>query len=248
MKHIFKWVIRLSPIQIGLFLLLVPFLSGLLGALISLLSVFLDFEFEVPLFQIGLFIMHAIFMLWIWTISVVINAKTIAIPSLLFKISFFFYLIYRVTDFLISLQLDVFQKGWYFDTNTIDLIEMATAIYGLFVMLAYLYLAFFTGKVLTNTTLSKPQELMQTLPKFLAVFVFPIGIPLLQSQIQNYLKDNALFGFENAYDKYTGNYTSQANHKIEEEDKNEPEELIIEESVIQKEDLDKEDPRRFMPK
>lgn len=231
-----KSIFKLSSIQIGLLLILMPFSIGILEGIISLISIFKDFVFEIPLVEIAIFIVHIIFLLWIWSISVTVNERTLKIDNKLFKISFLFYLFFRLVDFLINLNLDIFKKGWFLENETINLIEIIMFIYGVITFVSYIYLAVFTGKIITKISVNKPKWHIDKIPNFLFIIVFPLGIPLLQSQIRNYLKENKLFGFKQSRNIHLNNYQQKLQEKIEDK------------IIIKKEVIDKEDPTRFMPK
>lgn len=231
-----KTIFKLSPIQIGLLLILMPFSVGVLEGIISLISIFKDFVFEIPLVEIAIFIVHIIYLLWIWSLSVTINEKTLKIDNKLFKISFLFYLSFRLVDFLINLNLYLFKKEWLLENQTINMIEIIMVIYGLITFISYVYLAIFTGKIITKISINKPKRYIDGIPNFLFIIVFPLGIPLLQAQIRNYLKENKLFGFKQSKNIHLNNYQQKPQEKIEVK------------TTIKKKVIDKEDPTRFMPK
>ncbi|WP_179340025.1 hypothetical protein [Winogradskyella ludwigii] len=236
MVKVTKWLMNLSPLQIGLILLLMPFLVGIVNGLISFISIFLDAEFPIPLFRLAILIVHMIFMLWIWFFSVTINRKVLKINNTLFKIGFFILLLYRLLEFISQLNLDIYKKGWYLDNNIISLIDILMSIYTLLVLASYIYLTIFTAKIITKLSIEKVKLFTIEIPHFLLIFTFPIGIPLLQTHVQNYLEKHELFGF----------YFSKK--VILKKAKYEPTKEIEEKIKEQKNEINKEDPNRFMPK
>jgi hypothetical protein len=65
---------------------------------------------------------------------------------------------------------------------------------------------------------------------------FPVGITLFQSRIQDFLKENQLFGLENSSNRRRNDFQQKPQGKVEDK-------VIVKNEVI-----DKEDPTRFMPK
>ena len=236
MVKVTKWLLNLSPLQIGLILLLMPFLVGVVNGLISFISIFLDAEFPIPLFRLALLIVHMIFMLWIWFFAVTINRKVLKINNTLFKIGFFVLLSYRVLEFISELNLDVYKKEWYLDNNIISVIEILMSIYTLLVLASYIYLTLFTAKIITKLSIEKVKLFTIEIPHFLLIFTFPIGIPLLQTHVQNYLKKHKLLGFD------------ISKKVILKKAKYEPKKEVIEKIKEQKKEINREDPNRFMPK
>ncbi len=237
MARMFKWVLKLTPIQAGLLLILLPVFASVLYGIIYIVSFFMGYEFLVPLFEIAVFMMFGVFLLWTWAISVRINNKMLKINPRLFKISFFLFLAYILIDFLMSLELDLFKRGWYVDVWIITLVEIIVTVYWILVFVSYIYMGVFTGKVIDAMLVSKPKtRYMDKIPRFLLVLAFPLGIPLLQRQIQGYLGEHKLFGFKEQKRRYIKPNPLPPKEKVEEN------------VVEKKEEIDKEDPRRFMPK
>ncbi|QNK77740.1 hypothetical protein [Winogradskyella undariae] len=236
MIKITKWLINLSPLQIGLLLILMPFIAGVVNGLIAFISIFLDSEFPIPLFHLSILIIHIIFMLWIWFFSVTINRKMLKINNTLFKICFLILFLYRLLEFMSNLSLDIYKKGWYLDHNIISFIEISMYIYTLLVIVSYIYLTTFTAKIMTKLSIEKVKLFTSEIPHFFSIFIFPIGIPLLQLRVQNYLNKNKLFGFNFSKKVTTKKREYQPTNKIEKKIKE------------QKNEINREDPSRFMPK
>ena len=237
MKKIFRWFISLNPIKIGLLLMLVPFVAAFLEIIIVFTSIFLDTKLNIALFKLSISFVQTIFLIWIWTVSVIINREKLKEGSSLFKKVFIFYLIYVIIDFVINLGIGIEKAGGYVDNDIIALISIAVSIYYLLLFASFIYLVFYTGKIVHLLTLEQPNKYSNRFSYFLLMFIFPLGIPILQSKIQQYLKDNNLFGF-----RHTKRKQRKPVQPKKVEQKPEPE--------IKKEEpkIDKEDPRRFMPK
>ncbi|CAM1363256.1 membrane hypothetical protein [Tenacibaculum litoreum] len=232
-----KLIFKLSSIQIGLLLFFMPFFVGILEGLISLISFFLNFDFNFPLFESALLIMHFLFLMWIWCIAVTINEKKIKIKNTLFKVCFLFYSTHRLLDFLLNLNLDIFKEGWFLDNKTIILIELLVLLYGVLVFASYIYIAVFTGKIISKIPINNSRfKFINDFPNFLLILVFPLGIPILHSKIQLFLKENELFYFTKSKNKYPVNFSKKPSKK----NKNNV--------IANKEKIDKEDHTRFMPK
>lgn len=231
-----KSIFKLSAVQIGLLLILMPFLAGVAEGVIFFISIFKEFEFDIPLLAISFFVIHLIFFAWVWSVSVTINEKTLKINNQPFKISFWFYFVFRLIDLMVTLNLNIFEIGGYFELETVKLVENLAFIYSLLVFASYIYLAYFTGKIIKKIVVDKPKNLIDKFPRFFLIFAFPIGIPLLHSRVRNYLKENKLFGLEQLKVMHLPKTVQQPTEKIENK------------SLIKKEEINKEDPSRFMPK
>lgn len=231
-----KAIFKLGPIQMGLFLIVMPLSIGILEVAIHLISIIGNFNFNIPLFEIAVFIVHIIFLLWVWSVSVIINEKTLKINTEVFKIAFIFYASYRFFNFLMNTNPGLLETGWFLENEIIYFIESITFVYGIIVLASYIYLAFFTNQIITKMVHNKTETAIDAVPGFFFMIIFPIGIPLLQSKVEGYLNENKVFDFNQA----TNNTVPKTQEIIEEK----TEDIIIEDIEI----IDREDPTRFMRK
>jgi len=231
-----KSIFKLSTIQVGLLLILMPFVFAFLDGMISLISILSNFTSEIPLFEIAIYSLHIFFLIWIWSVCVTINARTLKIKNKLFKICFFIYLSFRFFDFLFSLNFEIFKKDWPLENEIIYLVEFIALFYGTTALISYIYMSVFTGKIISKMSINKPSSFIDKFPKFFFIMAFPVGITLFQSRIQDFLKENQLFGLENSSNRRRNDFQQKPQGKVEDK-------VIVKNEVI-----DKEDPTRFMPK
>jgi len=236
MNSIAKRIFKLSPLKLGLCLILFPFIALLLQGLFVMTYIFTGAETIFPLFDFSILIIHVIFFVWIWTISVNINKTHLQIKTTLFKVSFFLYAFHRLFSFIMALELEITKTGWYLENSTIAMIENLMLFYGFLVFVAYIYICVFTGNIISKLTTSLPKRTIDQIPSFLLMIIFPLGLPLLQSKLQAFLCETRLFGFK---PKKRPVPPIQSTVKT-------PIETTKDTST--ENNIDKEDPRRFMPK
>jgi hypothetical protein len=242
MNSIATRIFKLSPLQLGLCFFLLPFFALILQGLLTLNYIFTGSETLFPIFDLSILFIHLIFFVWIWTISVTINKQQLQIKNTLFKISFFLYVFHRVFSFIMALELDIMKNtGWYVENSTIILIDTLMIVYGLIVFVAFIYCCVFTGTIVAKLIANQPKRTIDQIPRSFLIIVFLLGIPLLQSRIQQYLSNQKFPGFTQKKRPIKRPIPSkpQPAPKAPEAPKETPK---------SQEQIDKEDPRRFMPK
>lgn len=230
-----KSVFKLTSLQMGLLLILMPILCLIMQQGIALISIFTGATLVFPLFYISLFIVFNIYFAWIWFLGVTLNKKVFGINNKLFKIAFVFHFIYRVLEFINNLDLEILEMGIYLEKSTLLVIELIAFVFGLTVLISYFYIAYFIGKIVKLIPSKSSGAFRERFPKYFFLIGFPIGIPLLQTQIRSFLKENELFGF-----KYS---TSSRAKQLQQKQKS-----LNKSDSLPKKEIDKEDHKRFMPK
>lgn len=246
MNSIATRIFKLSPLQLGLYLFLLPFFALIIQGLLALTYILTATETLFPFFNLSILLIHLVFFVWIWTISVTINKRQLQIKNTLFKISFFLYVFHRVVDFIMALELDIMKTtGWYVENSTMSIIDTMILIYGILVFAAFIYCCVFTGTIVAKLIADQPKRSIDQIPRFFLIIVFPLGLPLLQSRIQHYLANENFPGFQAKKRPVKRVSTPKPQPKPQ------PVTPVVtppEELSKSQEQIDKEDPRRFMPK
>jgi hypothetical protein len=120
-------------------------------------------------------------------ISVLINEKKTKLNTRLFKICFTIHIIYQFMLFVVLYKIDFFDI--LIDQKYIPIVEGAAYVTVPLLLVGYFYMMVFTSKILAILKI-KRFMIIPNMPYFLLIAVFPIGIPLLQNNIIEYLKAN----------------------------------------------------------
>lgn len=186
MEKIFYKILKLKPATLAILLLLIPFLSVTITAIITIILLFTDFEFIFPLFTISITIDVIIYLIWTWAIAYYVEEKEI-LDKLYFKISYWIFFSYCVVRFTFNLELDITHKQVLLDNSIWTILGTIAGLYTLIVFASYIYLSYFISKKLT---LLLKNERIPNFLYFAGAWCFPVGIPFLQGKL---LKEKTIF-------------------------------------------------------
>lgn len=186
MEKIFYKILKLKPATLAILLLLVPFLSMTITAIITIILLFTDFEFIFPLFTISITIDVLIYLIWTWAIVYYVEEKEI-LDKLYFKISYWIFFSYCIVRFTLNLELDITHKQVLLDNSIWTILGIIAGLYTLIVFASYIYLSYFVSKKLT---LLLKNERIPNFLYFAGAWCFPVGIPFLQGKL---LKEKTIF-------------------------------------------------------
>jgi hypothetical protein len=181
-------VLNAKPVNIGLLLLLMPFITGIVNAILALILLFMGYEFIIHPFSIAIAIDVIVYFLWIWGIAVKKNNEQLPelqIETRWFKVCFWVFFSYCLLSFVLAINLESIPKGFYLDNDIISALETISGFYGLAVFVSYGYLALFTAKVIRTMERKHEATMADSFPYAFMVWVFPIGIPLLQAKLKS---------------------------------------------------------------
>lgn len=186
MEKIFTGILKLKPGTLAILLMLVPFLAMAISAIITLISIFANFEFIFPLFLISITIAVLIYFIWVWAVVYYVEEEERS-NTLYFKISYWIFFSYCLIMFIINLGLDITEKQFLLENSTWAIIGSIAGLYLLIVFFSYIYLSYFISKKLT--LLHKNNRIPDFL-YFAGAWCFPVGIPFLQAKL---LKQKSIF-------------------------------------------------------
>lgn len=186
MEKIFYKILKLKPTTLAILLILVPFLSMTITAIITIILLFTDFEFIFPLFTISITIDVLIYLIWTWAIVYYVEEKEI-LDKLYFKISYWIFFSYCMVRFTLNLELDITHKQVLLDNSIWTILGIIAGLYTLIVFASYIYLSYFVSKKLT---LLLKNERIPNFLYFAGAWCFPVGIPFLQGKL---LKEKTIF-------------------------------------------------------
>ncbi|WP_428232241.1 hypothetical protein [Flavobacterium sp.] len=186
MEKIFTGILKLKPGTLAILLMLVPFLAMAISAIITLISIFANFEFIFPLFLISITIAVLIYFIWVWAVVYYVEEEERS-NTLYFKISYWIFFSYCLIMFIINLGLDITKKQFLLENSTWAIIGSIAGLYLLIVFFSYIYLSYFISKKLT--LLHKNNRIPDFL-YFAGAWCFPVGIPFLQAKL---LKQKSIF-------------------------------------------------------
>lgn len=181
-------IFNAKPINLGLLLLLMPFLAGIFTAILSLILLLLGYELIVNPFAVALFIIAMVYLLWTWGISVKLNREKLPdlhIRTMWFNVAFCLFAFYCVFIFSVTINIDVFHKRIHLDNWIINAIDILSSLYGLLVFVSYCYMALFTAKIIKSLEDNVEARIADSLNYAVMIWCFPIGIPLLQAKQKN---------------------------------------------------------------
>jgi hypothetical protein len=174
-------VMAAKPVHLALLMLLMPFLTAITCFIIQL---FTGYDLFVIL-GVAITIMVCVQLLWLWGICVQNRLKVpFETNTFWFRIAFWVYFSYCIFGFIVNINGGRLNEVRYVDDDIIGFLNTLAAIYGLAVLVSFGYISIFTAKILASSidgVALTSSNYFQYAPM---IWVFPIGIPLLQSKIQ----------------------------------------------------------------
>ncbi|MEO8534455.1 MAG: hypothetical protein ABI441_11915 [Flavobacterium sp.] len=181
MDKIMNKVLKLKPGTLAIIFLLLPFVTYMVTGIITIISLFANFEFIFPLILIGISTGVVLFFIWVWGVIYYIDKKDNP-ATLYFKISYWILFSYFIIMFTINLDMDFTHKQILLENSTWVAIDIASSLYHLIVFISYIYLCYFAGKKISLIQKSNSDFEFFYIA---AIWCFPIGIPLLQTKLLN---------------------------------------------------------------
>ena len=181
-------VLQINPVLMGLLLILLPIVALIINGVVSLILLIAGYKLLFPIWLLGITMSLSTYFLWIWAVSVKLNnekLKDLQISTRWFKIAFWLFFSYCAIHILLSLELDITSKGFYMDTTLYKTLETIGGIYGLSVLVAYVYLAMFTARIIRSLEGGNRLQRVEAIPITFLIMGFPLGIPLLQARAKN---------------------------------------------------------------
>ncbi len=136
----------------------------------------------IPIHDISMHLLYAIFFIWIWNTAVIRNSRTIQLSNNVFKICFWLFITFKSVEFITLidsefLDYSLMRTDGFFSLSSIG----QSKILGLGLKGVFIYLVYFTSKVCHKIIhFYHPEyDINNHLKYGISLFFFPIGIPII---------------------------------------------------------------------
>lgn len=191
MKHPNPYkVLNISWGWMILLFIVFPVVGMILQFVILFISLYQDVAIDFPIVALPFFILFGVFFWWHWVVSTRLNKKLLMSKSLdpvWYKRAFYVCLFSLGLLFISSFAFDIFLL---IDPYISGLANSILSVFIFFLMLAtcasYIYTVYFTSEVLRRLLKDKPKKsgFLYNVPYFMKVWVFPMGIPLINEELR----------------------------------------------------------------
>lgn len=185
-SRIFKFIWKLHPVVLGILLMFIPFIFMIFYAIWVMYSVIANkAEPSSNIMGIGVLIVIVIYLIWSKNVAVFFNQKLMKpspIPVKLYMVSYWYLIVY--------LFLETITKLPFIDTNfkvneTVYLLLLLAVTFIRFLgLVSYMYTCLFTAKIVMSIEKGKEVSIIDSAAYAICMWVFPIGIPILQYKLK----------------------------------------------------------------
>lgn len=209
MKIRTNWVASLSPFTLALYFILIPIAFAFFEFLFGIFAIFRFPNLYLPLHKIGLLCSFYVFLSWIWYIVKVKSTKDNSnlYNDKLFKASILVFTGSQIFDLILQFKFASADDFALMDSlfaifNSI--LEMAS-------IAAFVYMAYVVGLIYKQYIIKDPyrSHWLDEFPHLLMIFIYPVGIPILQWNLQRQEKESYYREFNKKH--YNATYPEQSN-------------------------------------
>lgn len=185
-SKLFKFIWKLHPIVLGIFFMVTPLFFMVFFSIVSFIAIILEKpEPNQNLMGIGILIVMAIYLVWSKNVSVFFNEKMVKpspISTEWYMRSYWYLIAYLFLETITKTPLG------YLETEITPalyvLIYIIVTISRLLAFLAFIHTNLFTAQVVWSIEKGKRVTMGESLSYATYMWVFPIGIPLLQHKLK----------------------------------------------------------------
>lgn len=209
MKIRTNWVSSLSPIVLVIYFILIPIAAAIIEGFFYFFSAMYLDEMYIPIKQTGIIFSFYILLTWIWYMVKVKNHEKNKnlYNDKLFQISFWGFAGIQCFDFVILFR--------YVSSSDFQMMDgffaFLSSIFGLASIAAIVYMAFVVGLIYKQYIIKDPyrSHWLDEFPHILLVIIYPIGVPILQWNLQRLEKESYYRDFNKKH--YNATYPEQSN-------------------------------------
>lgn len=169
---------KYSPKQLAFFFIGLAVFSTLIEKIFAVVT---GIKY-LPIHDISMHVLYAIFFIWIWNIAVIRNSWTIQLSNNVFKICFWLFITFKSVEFLTLIDSEfldhsLMRTDGFFSLSSISRSKiLALSLKGVFI-----YMVYFTAKVCHNLIqfYNPEYDVNNHLKYGILLFFFPIGIPII---------------------------------------------------------------------
>lgn len=191
-SRIFRYIWKLNPIVLGLLMVFIPFAFMIFYAILTLYRILVEKpEPNLNMIGIGVLIVFIIYLIWSKNVAVFFNqrlVKPFPVSTKFYKWSFWYLVVY--------LFLETITKTSFINTNfkvnetTYLLLSLTVSFIRFLALIAYIHTNLFTGKIVMSIEKGKEVTIIDSLAYGVCLWVFPLGIPILQYRLKKGSKKN----------------------------------------------------------
>ena len=185
-SRLFKFIWKLHPVVLGILLMVTPLFFMVFFSIISFIAIILEKpEPNQNLMAIGVLIVMVVYLVWSKNVSVFFNQKMVKpspISTEWYMRSYWYFSIYLFLETITKTPLGYIEVEI---TPTLYILSYAVVtIIRLFAFLAFIHINLFTAQVVWSIEKGKRVTMGESLLYAMYMWVFPIGIPLLQHKLK----------------------------------------------------------------
>ncbi len=186
LKKYHLFILNLHSFKMVLLFILMPLIVLTVEFIAKLVSFFGGFHYTFSMSYIVIGVMVFLYASWLYSIAVYLNKRCFgnAIAVTWFKIALGIFIGYFLIIVIINC-ISIFSPDLYIPESVFGPI---LTLYTLVTFFSYGYLSLFTAKVIKSVELNTVVSMSSSLEIAPLIWVFPIGIPVLQSKIKRLVK------------------------------------------------------------